>query len=245
LNGRGAGFISSRERCCAVRVLAEKTQRDTKTWQYSPCQGQQLPRPAEQTVVTTTNGYGSITTVHVGHIVHKATAVSRVGWAAQKWFSESSGSGPMVLGNQPISVRRHDCQELPPSTCTLDHHGQTSLSMFMYHYEHVVIGPVNHAYAWRATADKLCPTMVLRPHLPAPNRGSRKVVAGCEWFAEPPNNKLGGLLCPCRVLRTEKPANASGKPKNPELGYPGLGFIFAAWQSPCIPQNTKRFESCF
>lgn len=111
---------------------------------------------------------------------------SRKAAEAALWFSETSQ-------NQPISVRRHDCQELPPSTCTLDHHGQTSLSMFMYHYEHVVIGPVNHAYAWRATADKLCPTMVLRPHLPAPNRGSRKVVAGWEWFAEPPNNKLGPL----------------------------------------------------
>jgi hypothetical protein len=65
--------------------------------------------------------------------------------------------------------------------------------MFMYHYEHVVIGPVAHAYAWRATADKLCPTMVLRPHLPAPNRGSRKVVAGWEWFEEPPNNKFDAL----------------------------------------------------
>jgi hypothetical protein len=77
-----------------------------KTWQYSPCQGQQLPRPPEQNVFTTTSGYGSVTTVHVGHIVHKATAVTRVGWAAQKWFSESSGSGTVVLGHQPISVRR-------------------------------------------------------------------------------------------------------------------------------------------
>jgi hypothetical protein len=34
--------------------------------------------------------------------------------------------------------------------------------MFMYVGEHVVIGPVIHVYAWRATAEKLCPTMVLR-----------------------------------------------------------------------------------
>jgi len=63
--------------------------------------------------------------------------------------------------------------------------------MFVYRGEHVVIGPVNHVYAWRATAEKLCLTMVLRPSHPTPNRGSRKEVAGWEWFAEPPNNKLG------------------------------------------------------
>ena len=63
--------------------------------------------------------------------------------------------------------------------------------MFVYLNEHVVIGPVNHVYAWRATAEKLCPTMILRPSHPTPNRGSRKEVAGWEWFAEPPNNKLG------------------------------------------------------
>jgi hypothetical protein len=76
-----------------------------RTWQYSPCQGQQLPRPPEQNVITTTSGYWSVTTVHVGHIVHKATAVTRVGRAAQKWFPESSGSGTVVLGNHQISVR--------------------------------------------------------------------------------------------------------------------------------------------
>ena len=49
---------------------------------------------------------GPITTVQGGHKVPKATAVTRVGSAAQQWFSESSGSGIVVLGNQPISVRR-------------------------------------------------------------------------------------------------------------------------------------------
>ena len=105
LNGRGAGPLSSRERCCVVRVLAEKKQHDTKILAMLA-----LPRPttsqrAEQTVVTTTSGYRSVTTVHVGHIVHKATAVTRVGWAAQEWFSESSESGTVVLGNHQISVR--------------------------------------------------------------------------------------------------------------------------------------------
>ena len=36
----------------------------------------------------------------------KATAVTRVGTAAWKWFSESSRSGTVVLGNHPYSVRR-------------------------------------------------------------------------------------------------------------------------------------------
>ena len=49
---------------------------------------------------------GPITTVHDGRIVPTAAAVTRVGSAAQKWFSESSRSGIAVLGNQPISVRR-------------------------------------------------------------------------------------------------------------------------------------------
>ena len=47
-----------------------------------------------------------ITTVHDGRIAPKATAATRVGSAEQTWFSESSGSGIVVLGNQPISVRR-------------------------------------------------------------------------------------------------------------------------------------------
>jgi hypothetical protein len=49
---------------------------------------------------------GPITTVHDGHIVQKATAATRVGSAAKQWFSESSGNGIVVLGNQPISVGR-------------------------------------------------------------------------------------------------------------------------------------------
>jgi hypothetical protein len=106
--------------------------------------------------------------------------------------------GASLFGAPELRVRRHDCQALPPSTCTLDHHGQASLSMFMYLGEHVVIGPVNHVYAWRATAEKLCPTMVLRPSHPAQNRGSRKEVAGWEWFAEPPNNKLANHQNPCQ-----------------------------------------------
>ena len=48
------------------------------------------------------------TTVQDGHKVPKATAVTRVGSAAQQWFSESSGSGTVVLGNQPISVRHYE-----------------------------------------------------------------------------------------------------------------------------------------
>ena len=105
LNGRGAGFFSSRERCCAVRVLAEKTQRETKNLAILALPGQttsQAPR-AERSY-----DYKWIwvrSTVHVGHIVHKATAVTRVGWAAQKWFPESSGSGTVALGNHQISVR--------------------------------------------------------------------------------------------------------------------------------------------
>ena len=91
-----------------------------------------------------------------------------------------------------LSVRRHDYQALPPSTCTLDHHGQASLSMFMYLCEHVVIGPVNHVYNLRATVEKLFPTMVLRPSHPAPNRGSRKEFAVWDWFAELPDYKFEG-----------------------------------------------------
>ena len=49
---------------------------------------------------------GPITTVHDERIVPNATAVTRAGSNAQKWFSESSRSGIVILANQPISVRR-------------------------------------------------------------------------------------------------------------------------------------------
>ena len=47
-----------------------------------------------------------ITTILDGRIVPKATAATRVCSTAQQWFSESSRSGIVVLGNQQISVRR-------------------------------------------------------------------------------------------------------------------------------------------
>lgn len=60
LNGRGAGFFSSRERCCAVRVLAEKTQRDSKTLAMLALPRLTTSQRAEQNVITTTSGYGSV-----------------------------------------------------------------------------------------------------------------------------------------------------------------------------------------
>jgi len=36
----------------------------------------------------------------------KASAVTRVGFAAWKWFSESGRRGTVVLGNHPYSVRQ-------------------------------------------------------------------------------------------------------------------------------------------
>jgi hypothetical protein len=92
----------------------------------------------------------------------------------------------------PYSVSGCDCQALPPSTNMIDHHGQASLSKFAYLHEHVATGPVNHVDSWRATAEKLCPTMGLQLSHQAPILGSRKEVAGWEWFTEPPNNKLYG-----------------------------------------------------
>jgi hypothetical protein len=41
----------------------------------------------------------------------------------------------------------------------------------------------------------------LRPSHPTPNRGSRKEVAGWEWFAEPPNNKFEGSSHQIKALR--------------------------------------------
>ena len=88
-----------------MRVLAEKTQRDTKTLAMLA-----LPGPITSQARRADRGYDykwisvPITTVQDGHIVPKATAVTRVDSATQQWFSESSGSGIVVLGNQPISV---------------------------------------------------------------------------------------------------------------------------------------------
>ena len=88
-----------------MRVLVEKTQRDTKTLAMLA-----LPEPTTSQArrADRIDDYkwisGPITTVQDGHIVPKATAVTRVDSATQQWFSESSGSGIVVLGNQPISV---------------------------------------------------------------------------------------------------------------------------------------------
>ena len=90
-----------------MRVLAEKTQRDTKTLAMLALPG---PTTSQARRADRIDDYkwisGPMTTVQDGHIVPKATAVTRVDSAAQQWFSESSGSGTVVLGNQPISVSR-------------------------------------------------------------------------------------------------------------------------------------------
>ena len=104
LNGRGAGLVSSGEWCCAVRFLSEKTQRDSKTLAMLALPG---PTTSQAPRAERSYDYKWIwvrSTVHAGHIVHKATAVTRVDWAAQKWFPESSGSSTVVLGNHQISV---------------------------------------------------------------------------------------------------------------------------------------------
>ena len=76
-----------------MRVLVEKTQRDTKTLAMLALPG---PTTSQARRADRIDDYkwisGPITTVKDGRIVHKATAVPRVGSAAQQWFSESSGT---------------------------------------------------------------------------------------------------------------------------------------------------------
>ena len=83
-----------------MRVIAEKTQVDVKTLAMLALQG---PTTSQARRADRIDDYkwisGPITTVHDGHIVQKSTAATRVGSAAKQWFSESSGSGTVVLGN--------------------------------------------------------------------------------------------------------------------------------------------------
>ena len=89
-----------------MRVLAEKTQRDTKTLAMLALPGPTTSQARRADRIDDYKWISSpITTVHDGHIVPKATAATRVGSTAKQWFSESIGSGIVVLGNQPISVR--------------------------------------------------------------------------------------------------------------------------------------------
>ena len=71
-----------------------------------------LPGPAVFSARTAdrSTGYkwitGPITTVRREHILPKSPAVARVGFIAWKWFTESTRSGAVVLGNHPCSVIR-------------------------------------------------------------------------------------------------------------------------------------------
>ena len=81
------------QECGVVRVLAEKTQRDTKTLAMLALPGSTTSEARRADRIDDYKWIsGPITTVHDGHIAHKATAVPRVGSASQQWFSESSGN---------------------------------------------------------------------------------------------------------------------------------------------------------
>ena len=71
---------------------------------------------------------GPITTVRHEHMPAKASAVTRVGFAAWKWFSESGRRGTVVLGNHPYSVRLQK-SSCPPSCRTSEFLGQQSTSL--------------------------------------------------------------------------------------------------------------------
>ena len=73
------------QECGVVRVLAEKTQRDTKTLAMLALPG---PTTSQARRADRIDDYkwisGPITTVHDGHVVQKATAATRVGSAAKQ-----------------------------------------------------------------------------------------------------------------------------------------------------------------
>jgi hypothetical protein len=63
----------------------------------------------------------------------------------------------------------------------------------VYHNEHVVIGTVNHGYAFVELSEVHCAAMVLRVTGKEHQRGSRKGEDFWPWFAEPSINKLGNI----------------------------------------------------
>jgi hypothetical protein len=60
----------------------------------------------------------------------------------------------------------------------------------LYCGEHVVIGTVNHGYAYVELTKAHSAAMVLGQNGQVHQRGSRKGEVSGQWFAEPPNNKL-------------------------------------------------------
>ena len=102
---------------------------------------------------------------------------------------------PPMLKSLPASdlgVRRHDCQALPPSTYTIVHRGQASLSMFVYPRKHLVIGPVNHGYTMEVPYQSLCSNRVSGHLCSCSHCDSRKGTSVRKCFTEPPINMLCG-----------------------------------------------------
>ena len=93
-----------------MRVLAEKTQRDTKALAMLA-----LPGPTTSQARRADRSYdykwisGPITTVHSGHIVPIGTAVTRVSSAEMNWFLEGSGRG--FCGSRKPSNKRSKDRE--------------------------------------------------------------------------------------------------------------------------------------
>jgi hypothetical protein len=60
----------------------------------------------------------------------------------------------------------------------------------VYHDEHVVIGTVNHGYAYVVLNKKHCVSMIMRPTGQAHRPGSRDGECSGPSFTEAPNNRL-------------------------------------------------------
>jgi len=90
-----------------ITVLGSPTQRYTHSLGKA-C----LPGPAafSARTVDRSTGYkwitSPVTTVRFEHILPKSLTVAKVCLTAWKWFTESSRSGAVVLGNHPYSVKR-------------------------------------------------------------------------------------------------------------------------------------------
>ena len=64
------------------------------------------------------------------------------------------------------------------------------MRLFVYPFEQLVIGPVNHAYSSVAFDKEPCTAMILRVSSPMQQRGSRKGGIRGAWLSVPPDKEL-------------------------------------------------------
>ena len=135
---------------------------------------------------------GPITTVRREHTLPKSPAVARVGFTTWKWFTESTRSSAVVLGNHPCSVRRTnnspEKQSINlPTSCTRHPRYRVLTS---------ACTPLSHLFLSHSSADDGSPSGWDQPHSEADPSSVRQHAAQRGWFM--PSNQSSGSVCSVR-----------------------------------------------